>query len=448
MSFIRFDHWVLISVFWFVVSSTPQVAEAQVTQEDSLALVDLYIRLDGPNWINKTGWREDRVGNWNGITIANRRVTGIDLSGNQLSGSLSAAIAVLDHLQVFALPANNLLGTIPPELSEMDSLRVLVLANNQFTGSIPATLGELPVLEVLALANNKLSGSIPPELGRLSNLRNLDLFKNLLEGPIPPALGDLNNLRALFLTINRLTGPIPAELGKLEQLQTMYLSRNFLDASIPSALSELDNLRILDLSFNNLSGPVPPAIGQLQNLEVLWLFDNMLGGELPDSLGALTKLKNFNIANNSFSGEIPLAFSQLLSLNSFNFMNTALCVPGNPAIHTWLEGIGTLSDNGIACQPTSNEKHPVNSTDFSLQQNYPNPFLRETTLSYNLATSTHVQLKIYNQIGKEVGRIVDAFQTAGAYELNLNLAHLPAGLYVYQLQAGQISETRQMVLLR
>ena len=49
----------------------------------------------------------------------------------------------------------------------------LDLSDNQLSGSIPAQLGNLSSLESLYLSFNQLSGSIPKELGNLSSLESL-----------------------------------------------------------------------------------------------------------------------------------------------------------------------------------------------------------------------------------------------------------------------------------
>ena len=78
-------------------------------------------------------------------------------------------------------------------------LESLDLSFNQLTGSIPAALGDLSNLHTLDLAGNQLTGPIPAALGDLSNLHTLDLAGNQLTGPIPAWLGDLGNLQTLDL---------------------------------------------------------------------------------------------------------------------------------------------------------------------------------------------------------------------------------------------------------
>ncbi|MCH8961562.1 MAG: RsmD family RNA methyltransferase [Bacteroidetes bacterium] len=120
--------------------------QAQVAEDDSLALVALYNATDGPNWSDNSNWLTAPVPQWNGVTITGVRVTRLDLRSNRLTGS------------------------IPPELGNLANLEILFLNNNDLTGSIPVELGNLTNLSFLLLEANDLTGSIPVELGNLANL--------------------------------------------------------------------------------------------------------------------------------------------------------------------------------------------------------------------------------------------------------------------------------------
>ena len=58
------------------------------------------------------------------------------------------------------------------------------------------------------------------------------------------------------------------------------------------------------------------------------------------------------------------------------------------------------------------------SEQFSLSQNYPNPFNAVTTISFSLAHSNHVTLKVFNLLGVEVATLADNIFPAGNKKLN------------------------------
>ncbi|NWF51449.1 MAG: T9SS type A sorting domain-containing protein, partial [Ignavibacteriaceae bacterium] len=57
-------------------------------------------------------------------------------------------------------------------------------------------------------------------------------------------------------------------------------------------------------------------------------------------------------------------------------------------------------------------------------------------------------LKIYDMLGNEVAKLVDEFKEAGNYEVNFNASGLASGIYFYQLQIGDYTKTKKMILLR
>ncbi|MEE9190351.1 MAG: T9SS type A sorting domain-containing protein [Candidatus Neomarinimicrobiota bacterium] len=90
---------------------------------------------------------------------------------------------------------------------------------------------------------------------------------------------------------------------------------------------------------------------------------------------------------------------------------------------------------------------------FSLSQNYPNPFNPNTMIRYQLPEESHVSLTIYDINGRQILQLVNESQSAGYKSIQWDSKDrfgqpVSAGLYIYHIQAGQISQTRKMVLLK
>jgi len=83
-----------------------------------------------------------------------------------------------------------------------------------------------------------------------------------------------------------------------------------------------------------------------------------------------------------------------------------------------------------------------------LDANYPNPFNPQTTIHYSLRTPQHVQLVVFDTMGKEVARLQDGPQVAGEYDVRFNASGLPSGSYVYRLAAGDEMRSGVMTLLK
>ena len=178
---------------------------------DRATLMVLYNSLGGASWTDKTNWGETGVaiGTWYGVsTNANGRVTDLDLSSNNLRGTLPADTGTLTNLITLDLSDNSLSGTIP-DLSALTQLQNLYLGDNQLSGAIPDWLGSLTGLQDLSLRDNRLTGPIPEELGDLNQLDLLYLDDNQLSGAIPAALGGLSGLQATRFAGNALTGCVP-----------------------------------------------------------------------------------------------------------------------------------------------------------------------------------------------------------------------------------------------
>ncbi|MED6151774.1 hypothetical protein PIB30_085675 [Stylosanthes scabra] len=88
-------------------------------------------------------------------------------------------------IRVVDLSSNNLSGSVPSELFMLIGLQSLNLSHNQFMGMIPQDIGNLALLESLDLASNLFSGQIPQSMSSLSFLGVLNLSCNNFEGKIP-----------------------------------------------------------------------------------------------------------------------------------------------------------------------------------------------------------------------------------------------------------------------
>ncbi len=99
----------------------------------------------------------------------------LDLS-NQGISRISMDVFSKTNLEGLDVSHNNLEGSIQAEVRHLSRLKVLDLSHNKLSG-VPAEIGQLKDLEVLDLSYNLLTG-LPNELANLSNLKLLDLSGN------------------------------------------------------------------------------------------------------------------------------------------------------------------------------------------------------------------------------------------------------------------------------
>jgi hypothetical protein len=86
--------------------------------------------------------------------------------------------------------------------------------------------------------------------------------------------------------------------------------------------------------------------------------------------------------------------------------------------------------------------------NYSLSQNFPNPFNPTTLISYQIPVAGQVTLKVYDILGKEVACLVKEVKNAGNYEVTFNGSNLSSGIYLYQLKSGSFVGTKKLILMK
>jgi hypothetical protein len=105
---------------------------------------------------------------------------------------------------------------------------------------------------------------------------------------------------------------------------------------------------------------------------------------------------------------------------------------------------GVVNGTGVL----TNKSDKTKPTQITLDQNYPNPFNPSTTISYQLQSSNHVTLKVFDVLGREVTTIVDEVQQSGNKSVRFDASTLANGIYIYRITVGNISLTKKMMVLK
>lgn len=110
-------------------------------------------------------------------------------------------------------------------------------------------------------------------------------------------------------------------------------------------------------------------------------------------------------------------------------------------------------------EPTSlQDDFTIMPTEYSLEQNFPNPFNPNTTIKFSVPTSANIKLTVYNILGETVRVLFDKEFHSGNYSVVWNAddqtgRKVSSGVYFYELKAvsdkgSDFNQIRKMVLLK
>lgn len=135
--------------------------------------------------------------------------------------------------------------------------------------------------------------------------------------------------------------------------------------------------------------------------------------------------------------EIPTADTSLIYAVDFKSPTFGWSFGSHGRIYKYNKDIIGLSD------PSNNLplKH-------KLYQNYPNPFNPSTTIQYYLAKKEFVRVTIYDLTGRMIETVIEGYRPQGYNKFKFNALGLASGIYICKLEAGELTETRKMVLLK
>ncbi|MBI4947189.1 MAG: T9SS type A sorting domain-containing protein [Bacteroidetes bacterium] len=83
-----------------------------------------------------------------------------------------------------------------------------------------------------------------------------------------------------------------------------------------------------------------------------------------------------------------------------------------------------------------------------LEQNYPNPFITNTTFSFYVHEQGSISLKIYDAVGKEISTVIDQELKSGTYKYEFNPEKIGTGIYYYTLISNKSTQTRKLIKLK
>ena len=172
------------------------------------------------------------------------------------------------------------------------------------------------------------------------------------------------------------------------------------------------------------------------------------GGETVDGL----RIKEVDVQESSaFPGLPPTVFTNI----------TYIFVGKNGETVSVGKDDGTAADTGSLTgfasyfnfdgNPTSGtnvEEPGLAEQGFRLEQNFPNPFTQESTITFSVDEAGPVVLRVYDLLGREVDTLVNGFKAEGNHSLTYRPDDLSGGVYLYKLSTPQGTQVRSMTVIQ
>jgi len=103
-------------------------------------------------------------------------------------------------------------------------------------------------------------------------------------------------------------------------------------------------------------------------------------------------------------------------------------------------------------EPVSVEEHTMGNSTIkktALFHNYPNPFNPSTVIQFSLEKNSHVELAVYNLMGRKVNQLVNKSLPSGNHLIRFDGKNLASGIYLYRLEVdGQVVDEKKMTLVK
>ncbi|KAK8269824.1 hypothetical protein V6Z11_D11G152100, partial [Gossypium hirsutum] len=267
-----------------------------------------------------------------GSSLGNlRKLRTLLLNGNYINEPLPVILekpsgCVKDSLQVLDLSVNQIKGSLPEIITRFSSLKELCPDDNKLDGALPDNVGNLSSLAVLNLVRNKLTGSLPQSIGLMSGLKVLDVSSNSFNDFTSEIhFLKLSKLKFLTLSFNSLSLNFSSGWIPPFQLNTINLRCGKLGPSFPVWLQTQRNFSHLDISNSEISDNIPNWFWRLpSNLPFLNLSFNNLSGKFPDLHVRFNSFPSVSLSSNKFHGSIPrfLFNTTVLNLSKNMFSGT------------------------------------------------------------------------------------------------------------------------------
>ena len=224
-----------------------------------------------------------------------------------------------------------------------------------------------------------------------------------------------------------------------------------------------------------------PVLGSTNGIQHMQFINGSLGysGGLAGTImkfSAPTPVELTSFTANSTMGKVSLNWRTATEVNNKGFEIQRKSDDNNWIVIAFKNGNGTTTNanyytftDNISSLNANKLSYRLNQIDFngqsqyspvvlvdniipinySVSQNFPNPFNPSTIIKYQLPQNSLVSLKVYNSLGQEAATLVNGMVNAGSHEVQFNASNLSSGVYYYVIKTGNnFVQTKKMILVK
>lgn len=264
-------------------------------------LVDLYNKVNGPNWNHSDNWCTDKpIIEWYGLTPSKA----IELNKFGMSGK---AYYGTGNLWSIKLVGNNMnKGVIPESFwKACRNFESIKLYDNYLVESTFPDFVWNDNLKVLDLQCTFMSVPLSSAMANARNLEHIEIMYCAVNGPLPEEITTLTHLIELRMAGCGITGTLPQNLAGMKSLEKVDLGCNTeLCGNLPDSFYDMQNIRTFCLSYSKVGGTISSKIANLKYLESFSIYGCEFEGTVPEELGTISRMFTWSLDGNYFE-KIP-----------------------------------------------------------------------------------------------------------------------------------------------
>lgn len=233
--------------------------------------------------------------------------------------------------------------------------------------------------------------------------------------------------------------------GHLTVVKCIRGNANTGSSTFTGGIDKVSAVRYYNVSYTNVTGTTVAANMSYDRFRVTYGADDGV------TAGNMDLRVAYSTNNRAAWNGVPITIQDTTRIpgqTGDNAITTAVTINNGESFYVALARATGTTTNSLVYTSTSVEKVSDIPAFFTLEQNYPNPFNPSTAISYQLSAVSHVTLKVFDALGREVATLVEMQQSAGRYSVTFDASNLTSGTYFYRLQASNSVDTKKLVLVK